>query len=95
MKLGEAREILGLGPDATPEDARIAYRKLALTEHPSRAIGRKRRFSDGFETVAPMEVGDCGSGLRRGCATRVAMLRLQNYVNGASVQSSSLSSGKE
>ena len=44
MKLGEAREILGLGPDATPEDARIAYRKLALTEQPLRAIREQTPF---------------------------------------------------
>ena len=37
MRLGEAREILGLTADSTSEDARKAYRRLALTAHPDKS----------------------------------------------------------
>jgi hypothetical protein len=36
MRLGEAREVLGLTAASTPEDARRAYRRLALTAHPDK-----------------------------------------------------------
>jgi len=30
----EARDILGVGPDATPDDIRAAHRRLMLSNHP-------------------------------------------------------------
>lgn len=34
MTLAEARDILGVGPDAAPEDIRAAHRRLMLANHP-------------------------------------------------------------
>ena len=38
LTLGEAREILGLNSQASAEDARRAYRQLALRHHPDKSV---------------------------------------------------------
>ena len=64
MKLKEAKEALELEQDATLEDARVAYRKLALSEHPDKsdradANTRFQRIQDAYTCIqAADEAGD-------------------------------------
>ena len=39
MERGEARKVLGVGADATPEQVRAAYRRLVRRHHPDVAAG--------------------------------------------------------
>ena len=37
MRLGEAREILGVDPSATPDEVKKIYRRLCIREHPDKS----------------------------------------------------------
>jgi curved DNA-binding protein CbpA len=50
MRVSEARDVLGLGPDATPEDARKAYKRLALQHHPDKA-GNSPEATANFQKI--------------------------------------------
>eukprot|EP00962_Isochrysis_galbana_P040182 scaffold14529_cov117-Isochrysis_galbana.AAC.3 len=67
MRLGEAREVLGLTADSSPEDARRAYRRLALTAHPDKnaspdATERFQRIQDAFTRIQASEESGRGGG---------------------------------
>jgi molecular chaperone DnaJ len=60
MRLGEARGVLGLTAESSPEDARRAYRRLALTAHPDKnaspdATERFQRIQDAFTRIQASE----------------------------------------
>ena len=64
MRLGEAREILGLTADSTSEDARKAYRRLALTAHPDKSTAPDA--TEQFQRIQADWAGRRGGGRGRG-----------------------------
>ena len=51
MKLDEAFEVLGLSEDCEEEDAKKAYRKLALQHHPDKNPENKEEATSKFKQI--------------------------------------------
>ena len=51
MRLDEARSVLGLEADDGPEEARKAYRKLALSEHPDKSTSDSATATANFQRI--------------------------------------------
>mmetsp|Transcript_12316 Transcript_12316/g.37743 ORF Transcript_12316/g.37743 Transcript_12316/m.37743 type:complete len:934 (+) Transcript_12316:2-2803(+) len=67
MRLAEARDVLGITSDSTSEDARRAYRRLALTAHPDKnsspdATEHFQRIQDAFTRIQASEESARGGG---------------------------------
>lgn len=63
MLLAEAYAVLGLKHGCTPEQARAAYRRLALAHHPDKGGSEKDfvRITQAYELIVDSPKGDAGS----------------------------------
>ena len=58
MKLEEAFEVLGLSEDCEEEDAKKAYRKLALQHHPDKNPENKETYGENrWQTGGGIQIG--------------------------------------
>ena len=54
MRLGEAREILGVDPSATPDEVKKIYRRLCIREHPDKSDAADATDNAYHVLVAPV-----------------------------------------